>query len=142
MIIGNIKNGLVIDHIPAGKSMAIYHYLNLSDLQCEVAIIKNARSDKYRRKDILKIAEIIDLDYELLGYIDPHITINVIRDGHLVKKVHPELPEQLTNVLQCKNPRCITSQEPGLPQKFVLTDREKGIYRCVYCDTKATDLDE
>lgn len=139
MIIGSIHDGLVIDHIPAGKAMEIYEYLDLERLDCQVAIIKNAESGKRGRKDILKINEIIDLDYDLLGYIDPHITVNVIRDGQRVKKFHPELPEKLVGVLKCKNPRCISSIEQELPQIFRLTDRESGIYRCIYCDTKAED---
>ncbi len=139
MIIGSIHDGLVIDHIPAGKAMEIYDYLDLDQLDCQVAIIKNAESEKRGRKDILKINEIIDLDYDLLGYIDPHITVNVIRDGQRVKKFHPALPEKLVGVLKCKNPRCISSIEQELPQIFQLTDRDKGIYRCIYCDTKAED---
>lgn len=139
MIIGSIHDGLVIDHIPAGKAMEIYDYLDLDQLDCQVAIIKNAESAKRGRKDILKINEIIDLDYDLLGYIDPHITVNVIRDGQRVKKFHPALPEKLVGVLKCKNPRCISSIEQELPQIFRLTDRDKGIYRCIYCDTKAED---
>lgn len=139
MIIGSIHDGLVIDHIPAGKAMEIYEYLDLDQLDCQVAIIKNAESAKRGRKDILKINEIIDLDYDLLGYIDPHITVNVIRDGQRVKKFHPALPEKLVGVLKCKNPRCISSIEQELPQIFQLTDRDKGIYRCIYCDTKAED---
>ncbi|MDD7401064.1 MAG: aspartate carbamoyltransferase regulatory subunit [Eubacteriales bacterium] len=139
MIIGSIHDGLVIDHIPAGKAMEIYEYLDLDQLDCQVAIIKNAESAKRGRKDILKINEIIDLDYDLLGYIDPHITVNVIRDGQRVKKFHPALPEKLVGVLKCKNPRCISSIEQELPQIFQLTDRDQGIYRCIYCDTKAED---
>lgn len=139
MIIGSIHDGLVIDHIPAGKAMEIYEYLDLDQLDCQVAIIKNAESAKRGRKDILKINEIIDLDYDLLGYIDPHITVNVIQDGKRVKKFHPALPEKLVGVLKCKNPRCISSIEQELPQIFQLTDRDQGIYRCIYCDTKAED---
>lgn len=139
MIIGAIKNGLVIDHIPAGKAMQIYDYLEMENLDCQIAIIKNAESKKFGRKDILKINSLIDLDYDLLGYIDPHITVNVIKDGALYKKFHPQLPEKLTGVLECKNPRCITSIEGNLPQVFRLSDHDKGIYRCIYCDTKAKD---
>lgn len=137
MIIGTIVNGLVIDHIPAGRGMELYHYLGLEKLNCEVALIKNATSDKYGCKDIIKINEVIDLDYEALGYIDPHITVNVIKDGVRIDKIHPELPETITNVIQCKNPRCITSTEQELPQVFRLSDRQLGTYRCIYCDTKA-----
>lgn len=139
MIIGSINEGLVIDHIPAGKAMKIYEYLHLDRLDCEVAIIKNASSGKYGKKDILKINEIIDLDYDLLGYIDPHITVNVIHNGERSEKYHPSLPEKLTGVIRCKNPRCISSIEQELPQIFRLTDREKGTYRCIYCDTKAEE---
>lgn len=139
MIIGSIKNGVVIDHIPAGKAMQIYEFLDLDNLDCQVAIIKNAESSKFGRKDILKINSIIDIDLDLLGYIDPHITVNIIKDGERAKKFHPELPETLTGVIKCKNPRCITSIEQELVAKFRLSDREHGIYRCIYCDTKAND---
>lgn len=137
MIIGSIQNGIVIDHIPAGKGMEIYEYLNLSQLSCEVAIIKNASSGKLGKKDILKISEVIDIDLALLGYIDPHITVNIIKDGQRSEKFHPELPESLSGVLRCKNPRCISSIEQELPQVFRLTDRENAVYRCIYCDTRA-----
>lgn len=137
MIIGNIVNGIVIDHIPAGKAMDIYHYLNLDRLDCEVALIKNATSDKKGKKDILKLNEVIDLNLDLLGFIDPAITVNIIRDGKRVKKLHPQLPEKITGVIKCRNPRCITSVEQELNQEFYLAEPEKGVYRCVYCDTKA-----
>ncbi|MBQ8063611.1 MAG: aspartate carbamoyltransferase regulatory subunit [Clostridia bacterium] len=137
MIIGTIVDGLVIDHIPAGRGMELYHYLKLDRLQCEVAIIKNASSDKYGRKDIIKVGEVIDLDLDILGFIGPQITVNVIRDGEKVDKLHPELPETISDVIRCRNPRCITSVEQELPHKFKLTDRETVTYRCVYCDTKA-----
>lgn len=139
MIIGSINNGIVIDHIPAGKGMLIYEYLELEHLQCEVAIIKNAESSKRGRKDILKIADIIDIDLDLLGFIDPHITVNIIKNGERFQKFHPQLPERLTNVLRCKNPRCISSVEQELPQIFRLADKEHSVYRCVYCDTKASE---
>lgn len=137
MIIGNIVNGIVIDHIPAGKAMDIYHYLNLDRLDCEVALIKNAASDKKGRKDILKLNEVIDLNLDLLGFIDPGITVNIIKDGKRVKKLHPQLPEKITGVIKCRNPRCITSVEQELSQEFYLAEPETGVYRCVYCDTKA-----
>lgn len=137
MIIGTIVNGLVIDHIPAGRGMELYNYLHLTELDCEVALIKNASSKKYGKKDIIKINDMIEINYDILGYIDPHITINVIKNGERVKKVHPELPETITDVIRCKNPRCITSIENELPHIFRLTDRENGVYRCIYCDTKA-----
>lgn len=137
MIIGSIVNGIVIDHIPAGRGMELYRYLKLDDMGCEVALIKNASSDKYGKKDILKVNEVIDLDFDMLGYIAPQITVNIIRNGERVEKVHPKLPETITGVLRCKNPRCITSIEQELQHVFKLTDREHGVYRCVYCDTKA-----
>lgn len=137
MIIGTIKNGIVIDHIPAGRGMELYQYLKLDDMQCEVALIKNAVSDKLQKKDILKINEVIDLNFELLGYIAPRITVNIITDGAITKKIHPKLPETISGVIKCKNPRCITSIEQELEHEFKLTDPEKGIYRCIYCDTKA-----
>ncbi len=140
MIIGEIKDGYVIDHIPAGMALKIYEYLELEHLDCQVAIIKNAESGKLGRKDILKINEIIDLNYDLLGYIDQKITVNIIENGKLKAKIRPELPEKLTGVLKCKNPRCISSIEQDLAPEFRLSDREKGIYRCVYCDTKSENL--
>ena len=117
--------------------MELYHYLNLEELDCEVALIKNAPSSKCGKKDIIKVNEIIDLNYEMLGYIDPNITVNIIRDGKRAEKIHPDLPEKITGIIACKNPRCVTSSERGLQHVFRLTDREKGIYRCIYCDTKA-----
>lgn len=136
MIIGTINDGIVIDHIPAGRAMELYHYLNLDKLDCEVALIKNAPSEKYGRKDIIKINQVIDLDLDVLGYIDPHITVDFIQNGQRVSKQHPELPEKLVNVIRCKNPRCITTVEQELPQIFKLTDPEQRVYRCVYCETK------
>ncbi|NMA37096.1 MAG: aspartate carbamoyltransferase regulatory subunit [Papillibacter sp.] len=137
MIIGTIVDGIVIDHIPAGRGMELYYYLNLDECQCEVAIIKNAVSEKLGKKDILKINEVINLNYEVLGFIDPRITVNIIKDGVRVSKIHPELPEKISGVIKCKNPRCITSIEQELQQVFRLSDRDRGIYRCIYCDTKA-----
>ena len=137
MIIGTIVDGLVIDHIPAGRAMELYHYLRLDRLQCEVAIIKNATSEKYGRKDIIKVGEVIELDLDILGFISPNITVNVIRNGEKVDKMHPDLPERITDVIRCKNPRCITSTEQELRQVFKLTDRETATYRCIYCETKA-----
>ena len=137
MIIGTIIDGLVIDHIPAGRGMELYHYLRLDKLQCEVAIIKNASSEKYGRKDIIKVGEVLDLDLDILGFISPEITVNVIKGGEKVDKMHPALPETIANVIRCKNPRCITSIEQELPQVFRLTDREHAVYRCKYCDTLA-----
>lgn len=137
MIIGQIKNGIVLDHITAGRSMEIYDVLHLGDLECTVAIIKNADSVKKGRKDILKIFEVIDLDLDVLGYIDPGITVNIIQDGKVVSRKHLELPDKVTNVIKCKNPRCITSTEQEIDQIFRLTNREAGIYRCMYCESKA-----
>ncbi len=139
MIIGSIVNGLVIDHIPAGKGMALYHYMKLDEITSEVAIIKNATSHKMGKKDIIKINEVIDVDYDILGYIDSNITVNIIEDGVRTTKLHPVLPETITNVIKCKNPRCITSIEQDLPHVFKLTDREKGVYRCVYCEARAKE---
>ncbi len=137
MLIGTIVDGIVIDHIPAGRGMELYRYLELDKLQCEVALIKNAPSGKLGKKDILKVNEVIDLNFDLLGYIDPHITVNIIRNGQRVEKRHPDLPETIRGVIRCKNPRCITSCEQELEHIFKLTDRENRVYRCIYCDTKA-----
>ena len=137
MNIDSIKNGYVIDHIKAGMAMEIYRVLKLGKLDCPVAIIKNAASDKMGKKDIIKIDAIIDLDLNALGYIDPDITVNYIKDGALVEKKHLELPERITNVIKCKNPRCITSCEQELDHVFKLADRENRVYRCIYCESKA-----
>ncbi|MCQ2451741.1 MAG: aspartate carbamoyltransferase regulatory subunit [Oscillospiraceae bacterium] len=137
MIIGSINDGIVIDHIPAGKGMELYQYLNLAELECEVAVIKNAPSEKLGRKDIIKVAEPIEINLDILGFFSSAITVNYIKDGKKVGKKHPVIPEQIVDMIRCKNPRCITSIEQELPQIFVLTDRDKGIYRCRYCDTKA-----
>ncbi len=137
MIIGSIVNGLVIDHIPAGKGMELYHDLKLDELSCEVAIIKNAPSEKYGKKDIIKVNDLIDLDLDILGYIAPQITVDFIKNGERVDKKHPSLPETITNVIKCKNPRCITSIEQELDQVFKLTDVESKTYRCIYCESLA-----
>ena len=136
MNIDSIQNGVVLDHIQAGKSMEIYQYLHLDQLDCSVAIIKNARSGHMERKDIIKIDSPVELDLDVLGYIDPNITVNIIRDGKLVEKKHLELPEKLVNVLHCKNPRCITVSETQLDAIFKLSNRDRRIYRCAYCDTE------
>ena len=136
MKIDSIKRGIVLDHIKAGRSMDIYRHLHLDELECSVAIIKNVKSQAMGRKDIIKIDEFIDIDLNVLGYIDPGITVNVIEDGVIVEKKHLELPERLTNVIRCKNPRCITSVEPGLDQIFRLADKSRQIYRCIYCDSE------
>ena len=136
MNIDSIKNGIVIDHIPAGRSMTLYRLLGLDDLDCSVAIIKNVTSKKMGKKDIIKIDSQLDVNLDLLGFSDPNITVNIIRDGVRVEKKQMALPEEITGVLSCKNPRCITSAEQELPQRFKLTDRENKVYRCVYCETK------
>lgn len=135
--IGGLKNGVVLDHIQAGKSMEIYHYLGLDRLDCQVAIIKNARSNKMGRKDIIKIEGSLDiLNLDILGYIDHNITINIIQDEKIVEKKTLSLPKKITNVIRCKNPRCISSIEQELPQIFLLTDPEKEVYRCMYCEER------
>ena len=137
MNIDSIHNGVVLDHIQAGKSMEIYKYLHLDKLDCSVAIIRNAKSQKNMgKKDIIKIDQEIKIDFDLLAYIDPGVTVNIIRDGKLVEKRKPEMPAKITNVIKCKNPRCITTTEQELPHIFKLTDKEKGVYRCIYCETK------
>ena len=135
MHIDSIKNGLVIDHIKAGNSMQIYNYLNLEHLDCQIAIIKNAQSQRMGKKDIIKIDAEIDVDYDVLGYIDSGITVNVIKNGVKVDKIHPDLPETLSDIIKCSNPRCITSSEQEIHHIFKLTDREKGVYRCMYCES-------
>ena len=137
MNIDSITNGFVIDHITAGRSMRIYDLLGLDNLDCSVAIIKNVSSKKLGKKDIIKIDADIDLDFDVIGYVDPGITINVIRNCERVEKLNVELPEMLTNVIKCKNPRCITTTEQEINHIFKLTDRENGVYRCLYCETKA-----
>ena len=135
--VGKIEEGFVLDHIKAGKSLSIYHHLQLDKLDCTVALLKNVVSSKLVRKDIIKIDRILDLDWDVIGYVDPGITVNFIKDGQRVEKRQLKLPERITNVIRCKNPRCITSVEQELPQVFTLTDREKRTYRCLYCETKA-----
>ena len=139
MNIDGVNTGIVLDHIKAGKSMMIYELLGLEKLNCCVAIIQNAKSEKYGLKDIIKIDGDIDVSVDVLGYIDNNITVNMVKDGKLVKKVHLDLPETLTDVIKCHNPRCITSVEQGVHHKFRLADREHKIYRCCYCDTEYTE---
>ena len=134
--VGRLEEGFVLDHIQAGKSMEIYKYLHLDKLDCCVAIIKNADSEKYGKKDIIKIDQLIELDLDILGYIDSNITVNIVKDGKLFAKKHLELPETLENVIKCKNPRCITSIEQEIVHTFKLVDREKKVYRCAYCDAE------
>lgn len=137
MKIDSIKNGIVIDHITSGNGMKLYQLLGLDELDCSVAIIKNVLSKKTGKKDIIKIDADIDIDMDILGYVDPDVTINIIRDGRVSEKSKIELPELLKNVIFCKNPRCITSCEHEIEHIFKLSDREKRIYRCAYCETKA-----
>ena len=139
MNIDSIKNGIVIDHITAGLGMTVYNLLGLDELDCAVAIIKNAASRKMGKKDIIKIDSDIELNMDILGYVDPGITVDIIKDSVLVEKKSIGLPEKLTGVIKCKNPRCITTTEQELPHIFKLTDREKRIYRCIYCEVKAED---
>lgn len=135
--VGKIEEGFVLDHIKAGKSLSLYHHLHLDKLDCTVAIIKNARSDKMGKKDILKVECDIDtLNLDVLALIDRNITVNVIKDGDIVDKKELTLPKEIKNVITCHNPRCITSIEQGLPHIFVLADEEKEIYRCKYCEEK------
>lgn len=139
MNVDGVNTGIVLDHIHAGKSMVIYKLLGLDRLDCTVAVIQNVKSAKYGRKDIIKIDQIIDLDFDAIGFVDPNITVNIVKEGKLARKSHVSLPNELTDVLRCKNPRCITSSETELPQRFKLVDPEKRLYRCVYCDAMASD---
>ena len=137
MTVDTIKNGIVIDHITAGLGMKIYSLLKLDDLDCQVALIKNAPSKVMGKKDIIKIDAAIDLKTDVLGYVDPDVTVNIIKDGNIIEKKQIALPEKLENVIKCRNPRCITTTEQELPQVFKLTDKENRVYRCLYCETKA-----
>ena len=135
--VGKIEEGIVLDHIKAGKSLDIYELLQLHKLDCTVAIIKNARSNKMAKKDILKVECDIDmLDLDVLAFIDHNITVNVIKDGNIVSKKELVLPKEIKNIIRCRNPRCITSIEQELPHIFVLADEAKEIYRCKYCEEK------
>ena len=137
MNIDAINNGIVIDHITAGKGLVIFELLHLNNLDDSVAIIKNVSSSKSGKKDIIKIDADIPVDLDIIGYVDPGATVNIIRNGVVVDKRKLELPERLVNVIKCKNPRCITTIEQELKQEFVLTDKENKVYRCRYCETKA-----
>ena len=137
MKIGHIENGIVLDHITAGNGMNIYNVLKLGELDCTVALIKNADSPKMGKKDIIKISTHMDIDLDILGYLDPGITVNVIRDGEVAEQKKLALPERVVGVIKCKNPRCITSVEQGIVHEFKLADRKKGIYRCIYCEQAA-----
>ena len=134
MNIDSIKNGYVIDHIKAGKAMEIYEVLGLNNLDCQVAIISNAKSKKTGKKDIIKIDESIDLDFDKLGFLDPEVTVNIVKDYKIIEKRKIDLPEKIINVAKCKNPRCITSVEKDLDQIFILTDKINNVYRCKYCE--------
>lgn len=137
--IGKIEEGFVLDHIEAGKSLQIYHHLGLDKMDCTVAIIRNAKSNKMGRKDILKVeCDINFLNLDVLAFIDHNITVNVIKDGEIVEKKELALPKEIKNIIKCKNPRCITSIEQGLPHIFVLADEENEVYRCKYCEDKYT----
>lgn len=135
MNIDGIENGIVLDHIKAGRSMLVYKYLGLDKVHSQVALIQNCTSGKMGTKDIVKISELIDIDLDVLGYIDPGITVNYIKNGERVEKKNLDLPETLTNVLHCRNPRCITSVEQELPHIFKIAVRKGKQYRCIYCDT-------
>ncbi len=137
MIIGQLKDGIVLDHITAGKGMEIYNILKLGKLNCTVAMIEKAESPKMGKKDIIKIGQVMDINFDVLGYIDPGITVNIIRDGKVVERRHLSLPEKVVGVLKCRNPRCITSTEQELVHEFRLTDPARKVYRCIYCEQEA-----
>lgn len=137
MNIDSIKNGIVIDHITAGKGMKIYQLLLLDSLNCSVALIRNVQSAKMGKKDIIKIDCDIDVNMDVLGYVDPGVTVDIIKNGELVEKKKIGLPEKLVNIISCKNPRCITASEQELDNIFKLTDKVKKVYRCIYCEGKA-----
>ena len=137
MTIDAIRNGIVIDHITAGKAMDLYRILNLDKVDASVALLNNVTSGKLGRKDIIKIDQVLELDWDVIGYVDPNITVNIIKDGERVEKRQLKLPETITNVIKCKNPRCISSVEQELPQVFKLTNAEERVYRCLYCETQA-----
>ena len=137
MIVDAIKNGIVIDHITAGHAMELYSILELDKLNCTVAVLKNVPSKKKGKKDIIKVDTLIDVDFDVLGYVDPNITVSIIKDSKVEKKLEMKLPLTVTNVIKCKNPRCITSTEQELDHIFKLTNAEKKIYRCVYCESQA-----
>ena len=136
--IDSLETGVVIDHIKAGSSMKIYRYLELDKLDCCVAIIKNAKSDKFGRKDIIKIEGDVQIDLDVLGFIDHNITVYRIRGGKIVGKEHLTLPKEVKNIVRCKNPRCISTVEEGIEHIFKLCDSEKHLYRCIYCEQEYT----
>lgn len=137
MRIDSIRNGIVIDHITAGKAMQLYRMLGLESLDCPVAVIKNAVSEKLGKKDIIKIDSSIDIDLDVIGFVSPNATVCIIRDGVVQEKRHLALPKRLTGILQCRNPRCITTTEQGIRQVFILSDADHTSYRCLYCDARA-----
>lgn len=137
MIIGKIEDGIVLDHIRAGQGMELYRILGLDELDCEVALIKNASSQKLGKKDIIKIDKIIDINLEAIGFVDPGITVNIIKNGERVKRNKIGLPETVTNIIRCHNPRCITTVEQEIDHVFKLTDAKNRVYRCIYCESKA-----
>ena len=137
MIIGQIKDGIVLDHITAGNGMILYNLLGLDNLDCQVALIQNAESVKMGRKDIIKVDKVIDINFDALGYVDPGVTVNIIKDGKLAKRQNIDIPERIENIIKCKNPRCITTVEQELPNIFVLAEKEDRVYRCLYCESKA-----
>jgi aspartate carbamoyltransferase regulatory subunit len=134
MNVQKIKNGIVIDHIRAGTGLRIFNWLKLDKVPFSVALIMNVQSDHMGTKDIIKIDNLLDIDYSVLGFIDPNITVNVVEDEHVARKITLTLPEQVENVIKCRNPRCITSSEAGIPHVFHLVDRKRAEYACVYCD--------
>lgn len=134
MKIDSIQNGIVLDHIEAGMALRVYNDLELNKLDCSVAILQNVKSNKMGKKDILKIDQEYDVNLDVLGYIDPNITVSIIKDGQTVEKKKLALPKKLINIKKCKNPRCITSTEQDIPHIFKLTDEENRIYRCIYCE--------
>ena len=137
MKIGHIENGIVLDHITAGNGMNVYNVLGLGDLDCTVALIKNADSPKMGKKDIIKISTHLDIDLDILGYLDPGITVNMIHNSVITERRHVALPQRVVGVIKCQNPRCITSVEREIVHEFKLTDANKGVYRCIYCEQAA-----
>ena len=137
MRVDSVKNGIVIDHIACGKAMQMYNMLSLDKLDCTVAILKNVPSGKMGKKDIIKIDRDIEINFDVLGFISPNITVDIVKNGKVSEKKHIALPEKLIDILKCRNPRCITSTEQDIKHIFKLADREKGIYRCIYCDSEA-----
>lgn len=137
MKVDSIKHGFVIDHITSGKGMKVYHFLGLDTLDCPIAIIRNAQSRRMGKKDIIKVDTEVKMDLSVLGYLDPDVTVNVIENGEITKKYHPELPREIVNIVKCKNPRCITTTEQELSHVFRLTNPQTHTYRCIYCESEA-----